>query len=98
MKLIANDGKVRRKCHRSDIVLWSPPGDEGLTPTAQNGNHAKVVSLQRLMLRSRANTLVSVRRVTEHNAGPRDGRDRRTARLDLTDKADLDQIVHLDQG
>jgi hypothetical protein len=71
---------------------------KGLRRLCRSGTHAKVVSLQRLILQSWANTLVRVRRVTEHNAGPRDGRDRRTARLDLTDKADLDQIVHLDQG
>ena len=35
----------------------------------QAGNGKKVASLQRLMLRSRANTLVSVRRVTQQNAG-----------------------------
>lgn len=33
------------------------------------GDLARVRSLQKLMLRSRANTLQSVRRVTEHNAG-----------------------------
>ena len=33
------------------------------------GDLARVRSLQKLMLRSRANTLVSVRRVTERNAG-----------------------------
>jgi RNA-directed DNA polymerase len=53
------------------------------------GDHARVISLQRLMLRSRANTLVSVRRVTEHNAG------RATAGIDgklaltSSDKAEL---------
>ena len=35
----------------------------------QAGNSKKVASLKRLMLRSRANTLVSVRRVTQQNAG-----------------------------
>lgn len=40
------------------------------------GEHQKVRSLQRLMLRSRANALLSVRRVTEINAG------RKTARID----------------
>jgi RNA-directed DNA polymerase len=35
----------------------------------QAGDLARVRSLQKLMLRSRANTLVSVRRVTERNAG-----------------------------
>ena len=36
---------------------------------SQAGDLAKVRSLQKLMLRSRSNTLVSVRRVTERNAG-----------------------------
>jgi RNA-directed DNA polymerase len=35
----------------------------------QAGDLKKVRNLQKLMLRSRANTLVSVRRVTERNAG-----------------------------
>jgi RNA-directed DNA polymerase len=33
------------------------------------GDYRKVRSLQKLMLRSRANTLISVRQVAEHNAG-----------------------------
>jgi RNA-directed DNA polymerase len=36
---------------------------------SQAGDHRRVRSLQRLMLRSRANTLVSVRRVAQQNAG-----------------------------
>jgi RNA-directed DNA polymerase len=36
---------------------------------SQTGDLARVRSLQKLMLRSRANTLLSVRRVTERNAG-----------------------------
>jgi RNA-directed DNA polymerase len=36
---------------------------------SQAGDLARVRSLQKLMLRSRANTLLSVRRVTERNAG-----------------------------
>ena len=36
---------------------------------SRNGDLARVRRLQRLMLRSRANTLLSVRRVTERNAG-----------------------------
>ena len=36
---------------------------------SQAGDLKRVRSLQKLMLRSRANTLVSVRRVTERNAG-----------------------------
>jgi RNA-directed DNA polymerase len=36
---------------------------------SRNGDLAKVRRLQELMLRSRSNALVSVRRVTERNAG-----------------------------
>ena len=43
---------------------------------SQAGDLARVRNLQKLMLRSRANTLTSVRRVTELNAG------RRTAGVD----------------
>jgi RNA-directed DNA polymerase len=43
---------------------------------SQAGDHKRVRNLQKLMLRSRANTLVSVRRVTEDNAG------RKTAGID----------------
>ncbi|MGA2307706.1 MAG: group II intron reverse transcriptase/maturase [Acidimicrobiales bacterium] len=43
---------------------------------SQAGDHRKVRSLQKLMLRSRANALHSVRRVTERNAG------RKTAGVD----------------
>jgi RNA-directed DNA polymerase len=43
---------------------------------SQAGDLKKVRNLQKLMLRSRANTLVSVRRVTEHNVG------RKTAGID----------------
>ncbi|MFD9452948.1 reverse transcriptase domain-containing protein [Streptomyces sp. NPDC059985] len=52
---------------------------------SQAGDLAKVRNLQKLMLRSRANTLVSVRRVTELNAG------RTTAGID-------GKIVLLPQG
>src|SRR5262245_52284721 len=55
---------------------------------SQAGDLKKVRSLQKLMLRSRSNTLVSVRRVTELNAG------RRTAGVDgevvLTPQARFD--------
>jgi len=37
----------------------------------EEGNRKQVRNLQKLLLRSRANTLVSVRRVTQHNAGRR---------------------------
>lgn len=36
---------------------------------AQEGNHKKVRSLQKLMLQSYANRVVSVRRITQLNAG-----------------------------
>jgi RNA-directed DNA polymerase len=36
---------------------------------SRDGDHKRVRNLQRLMLRSRSNTLISVRRVTERNAG-----------------------------
>ncbi|MCA1681670.1 MAG: reverse transcriptase N-terminal domain-containing protein, partial [Actinobacteria bacterium] len=58
------------------------------------GDSARVASLQKLMLRSRSNVLVSVRRVTEHNAG------RVTAGIDgkvaLTspDRAELAEYLH----
>jgi RNA-directed DNA polymerase len=58
------------------------------------GDAARVASLQKLMLRSRSNVLVSVRRVTEHNAG------RVTAGIDgkvvLTcpDRAELAECLH----
>src|SRR5690348_14991407 len=37
----------------------------------QAGDHKRARNLQKLMLRSRANTLVSVRRVSQHNTGRR---------------------------
>jgi RNA-directed DNA polymerase len=59
---------------------------------SQAGDFKRVRSLQKLMLRSRSNTLVSVRRVTELNAGRRtagvDGKAALTApdRLGLADR------------
>lgn len=61
---------------------------------SQEGDLKRVRNLQRLMLRSRSNTLVSVRRVTQRNAG------RKTAGIDgqvaLTspDRASLAVDVH----
>ncbi len=45
---------------------------------SREGNHKQVRNLQKLLLRSRANALMSVRRVTEVNAG------RKTAGIDGT--------------
>jgi hypothetical protein len=47
---------------------------------SQAGDLKRARSLQKMMLRSRSNALVSVRRVTEVNAGPQDGRGRRAHR------------------
>jgi RNA-directed DNA polymerase len=59
------------------------------------GDLAKVRNLQKLMLRSRSNTLVSVRRVAELNAGRATaGIDGRTALLE-SQKADLADWVQL---
>ena len=59
----AQEGQVRRLRQR-------------IFKASREGDLAKVRSLQKLMLRSRANTLVSVRQVTQRNAG------RRTAGVD----------------
>jgi RNA-directed DNA polymerase len=62
---------------------------------SQAGDHKRVRNLQKLMLRSRANTLASVRRVTEINAGRETaGIDGRVA-LTPQDKAELaDWVQH----
>ena len=58
-----------------DSVDWAAQEDnvrrlrQRIFKATQAGDWAKVRSLQKLMLRSRANTLVSVRRVTQLNAG-----------------------------
>jgi RNA-directed DNA polymerase len=63
---------------------------------SQAGDLARVRSLQKLMLRSRANALVSVRRVTEHNAG------RLTAGIDgevvLTPEAKMGLVERIEHG
>jgi RNA-directed DNA polymerase len=63
---------------------------------AQEQDWPKVRNLQKLMLRSRANTLVSVRQVTQRNAG------RRTAGIDgevaLTPEARADVAVRVHQS
>jgi RNA-directed DNA polymerase len=65
-----------------DTVNWRAQEDavrrlrQRIFKATQAGDWAKVRSLQKLMLRSRANTLTSVRRVTQVNAG------RRTAGVD----------------
>jgi RNA-directed DNA polymerase len=58
------------------------------------GDSKRVANLQKLMLRSRSNVLVSVRRVTEHNAGRvTAGIDGRVA-LTSPDRAELAERLH----
>lgn len=83
-----------------DAIHWRPVEDDvrrlrqRIFKASQAGDLKKVRSLQKLMLRSRSNTLVSVRRVTQHNAG------RKTAGIDgevvLTspDRAALVEDLH----
>ena len=63
---------------------------------AQEGDLAKVRSLQKLMLRSRSNTLLSVRQVTQRNAG------RKAAGIDgevaLTSESRADVAVRVHQS
>ena len=63
---------------------------------AQEQDWPRVRNLQKLMLRSRANTLVSVRQVTQRNTG------RRTAGIDgevaLTSEARADMAVRVHQS
>src|SRR6266705_5375994 len=67
-----------------DAVVWRQVGEDvrrlrqRIFTASQAGDLKRVRSLQRLMLRSRANALASVRRVTEVNAG------RKTAGADGT--------------
>jgi N-terminal domain of reverse transcriptase len=64
----------------------------------QEGNRKQVRNLQKLLLRSRANTLVSVRRVTQHNTGRRTpGVDRQVA-LTCEDRASLAMRLHRQGG
>src|ERR1700681_1551251 len=65
-----------------DAVDWRRAEDDvrrlrqRIFTASKAGDHKKVRSLQKLMLRSRANALLSVRRLTELNAG------RKTAGID----------------
>ena len=58
-----------------DAVDWRAAEDEvrrlrqRIFAATRAGDHKRVRSLQKLMLRSRSNTLVSVRQVTQRNAG-----------------------------
>jgi len=65
---------------------------------AQAGDRKQVRNLQKLMLRSRANTLVSVRRVSQHNTGRHtpgvDGQVALTSRA----RSDLAVLLHRQGG
>src|SRR4051794_23127492 len=58
-----------------DAIDWRACEDEvgrlrrRIFKASQDGDRAKVQNLQKLMLRSRSNALVSVRQVTQRNAG-----------------------------
>lgn len=58
-----------------DAIYWRPVEEDvrrlrrRIFKASQAGDLKRVRNLQKLMLRSRSNTLVSVRRVTQHNAG-----------------------------
>jgi len=79
----AQEGQVRRLRQR-------------IFKAAQEQDWPKVRNLQKLMLRSRSNTLVSVRQVTQRNAG------RKTAGIDgevaLTPEARADAAVRVHQS
>src|SRR5271166_821879 len=65
---------------------------------AQAGDHKRVRNLQKLLLRSRANALVSVRRVTQHNTGRHTpGVDRQVA-LTSEARASLAMLLHRQGG
>jgi RNA-directed DNA polymerase len=64
----------------------------------QEGNRKQVRNLQKLLLRSRANTLVSVRRVTQHNTGRRTPGVGRQVALTSEDRASLAMRLHRQGG
>jgi len=78
-----------------DAVGWRQAEDDvrrlrqRIFTATQAGDLKRVRNLQRLMLRSRSNALLSVRRVTEINAGRKTaGVDRRVV-IDAEEKADM---------
>src|SRR6266550_1708800 len=85
-----------------DSVVWAGPAREverlrqRIFKAAKEEDWPKVRNLQKLMLRSRSNTLTSVRQVTQRNAG------RRTAGIDgevaLTSDARADMAVRVHQS
>ena len=68
-------GAVSRKTERWSGINWRKVNRQvsnlrqRIFRATQTGDHKKARSLQKLMLRSHANTLLSVRRVTQINVG-----------------------------
>src|SRR6266851_5769959 len=85
-----------------DSIVWAGPAREverlrqRIFKAAKEEDWPKVRNLQKLMLRSRSNTLISVRQVTQRNAG------RMTAGIDgevaLTSDARADVAVRVHQS
>ena len=85
-----------------DSIVWAGPAREverlrqRIFKATRDEDWPKVRNLQKLMLRSRSNTLISVRQVTQRNAG------RRTAGIDgevaLTPEARADVAVRVHQS
>ena len=83
-----------------DAIDWRTMGDDvrrlrqRIFKASQAGDLKRVRNLQKLTLRSRSNTLLSVRQVTERNAGRATaGIDGRIA-LTSADRAELAMLVH----
>src|SRR5664279_1458658 len=83
-----------------DAIVWRHQEEQvrrlrqRIFKAAQAGDHRQVRNLQKLMLRSRANTLVSVRRVTQRNTGrSTPGVDGQVA-LTSQDRAELAVLLH----
>lgn len=87
-----------------DAIRWRPHEAQvqrlrqRIFKATQAGDLKQVRNLQKLMLRSRANTLVSVRRVTQRNKGRHTpGVDGQVA-LTAQDRADLAMLLHRQGG
>ena len=87
-----------------DAIRWRPQEArvqrlrQRIFKATQAGDLKQVRNLQKLMLRSRANTLVSVRRVTQRNTGRHTpGVDGRVA-LSAQDRAALAMLLHRQGG
>ena len=101
-KVNGPEDRPRRRARQWDKIDWRAQEEQvrrlrqRIFKAAQEQDWPKVRNLQKLMLRSRANTLVSVRQVTQRNAG------RKTAGIDgevaLTPEARADVAVRVHQS